>query len=264
MKLLSKSTVAVLIIMLAASSLLVIKPAFAQSILSPVPPQFTVRYADYSYDVPPTYGIDQYTGKNVTTSEGYHVDNKTVVFTVKNQPFTPYTDSSGNLIGLYYNFRGKGSYGTEWNMYPFSNQPSDLYPSTSAQSVWRYDDNYSPKYPASNTNYTEIAIPLRFFSLQSAPLNSKLDFQVQSMTGHIDPITTGPISGEGYYSFTGQFSGWSTTQTVTVEDTPSISPNTTGTIPPTPAIPELSLLATLPLILGIPLIILKSRQRKKA
>lgn len=33
------------------------------SISKPSVPEFTVKYVDNSYDVPPTYGIDQYTGE---------------------------------------------------------------------------------------------------------------------------------------------------------------------------------------------------------
>lgn len=256
----AKSTVLLLTVVLAVSGFLLFKPTSAQS-TTPSPPEFTAKYADYSYDVPPTYGTDQYTGKNITISEGYHVDNKTVVFTIKNQAFTPYTNSNGNAIGLYYNFRGKGYYGNEWSLYPFSNQPSDLYPSTNAQSVWRYSEYYSvysPKYPASNSGYTEITVPLEFFSLQSAPADSQLDFQVQAMIGHIDPINTGLISGEGYYSFTGQFSGWSSTQTVRVSTS-----NTQNNASPSPtaSIPELSWLAILPLFAATLIAAIKLKRR---
>jgi hypothetical protein len=66
----------------------------------PSVPEFTLRYIDLSYDVPPTYGIDQFTGKNVITQEGYHVDNQSIAFKIKNHPFTSYNDSSGNSISL--------------------------------------------------------------------------------------------------------------------------------------------------------------------
>ena len=44
--------------------------------------------------------------------------NKTIAFTVENQPFTPYTDSIGNYIGLYYNFEVKGHFTDTWTQYP--------------------------------------------------------------------------------------------------------------------------------------------------
>src|SRR5512138_1279460 len=118
---LSKSSAFALIILVAISSLalLAFKPASAQTIPNPSVPEFTVRYADFSYDVSPTYGIDQYTGKTIIVKMAEHVDNKTIELTVKNQPFTPHNDSSGNPIDLYYNFRFKGSYGSAWSYYPF-------------------------------------------------------------------------------------------------------------------------------------------------
>lgn len=72
--------------------------ADVSGIPKPSVPEFTLKYLDYSYDVPPTYGIDQYTGENVTVKYGYHVDNRSIEFTFKNQPFAPYTDSSGTTL----------------------------------------------------------------------------------------------------------------------------------------------------------------------
>ena len=87
------------------------------------PPEFTVRLVAHPYDVPPTTTttIDQYTGKEiVTTTPGYHVENKSIEITVTNQPFIPYTDAEGHLINLYYNVRFKGHFGEEsdwWQPY---------------------------------------------------------------------------------------------------------------------------------------------------
>jgi hypothetical protein len=61
----------VLILILTASSLIVVKTAPASaSIPKPSVPEFTLKFVDYSYDVPPTYGIDPYTGKVVMTNTG--------------------------------------------------------------------------------------------------------------------------------------------------------------------------------------------------
>jgi len=117
-----------LILLLAASSLVLVNLAKAQ-MQKPDVPQFTVSYMDYSYNVQPQTTIDQYTGRNVTADYSYRVDNRTVTFTIKNQQFTPYTDSSGNLIKLYYNIRYKGPYGndTNWNYYPDTSRTFGLY-----------------------------------------------------------------------------------------------------------------------------------------
>lgn len=41
--------------------LLTAKPANAQSTPNPTVPQFTIKITDHSYNIPPTYGIDQFT-----------------------------------------------------------------------------------------------------------------------------------------------------------------------------------------------------------
>jgi hypothetical protein len=51
-----------LILLLALSNLMMAESASAQSIPKPSVPEFTIRYRDYSYSIPPTYGINEYTG----------------------------------------------------------------------------------------------------------------------------------------------------------------------------------------------------------
>ena len=94
---------------LAITSLIVVKPAFAQSIPTPTVPEFTVRYVDSSYDVPTTTSIDQYTGKTVT-NQGYHVENKSIELTIRNQPFTPYMQNGQFYISIFYNVKEKGNF----------------------------------------------------------------------------------------------------------------------------------------------------------
>jgi hypothetical protein len=193
------------------------EPTEPASIPKPSVPEFTVKYIDYSYDVPPIYGIDQYTGKSVITKEGYHVDNRTVEFTIKNQPFTSYEDASGNDIGLYYNFRFKGHYGNEWSYYPFK---PDGY---SAIPYGMLTGDLSPKLSQSNTDYTIVSINLDILLAISSgytgshtfPHGGQMEFQAQAIIGHIDYEASGLIAGS-YYTFTGETSGWSETQTITL------------------------------------------------
>jgi hypothetical protein len=77
-------------------------------------PEFTVKLESHPYYVPPAYEIDPYTGENKTIHKGYTVENKSIVFTIKSIPFTPYTDEDGNLIELFYHIRGKGHFEEEW------------------------------------------------------------------------------------------------------------------------------------------------------
>jgi len=105
----------------------------------------------------------------------------------------------------------------------------------------------TPQFPASNSEYTEITIRPIFFDLYGPAVGRECDFQVQAMIGHIDPITTGPIAGDGYYSYTGQFSEWSSTQTIYLM-------TTQPTLQPSPTVPEVSIMAILPLFVVLPLI----------
>jgi len=200
-------------------------------------PEFTLKYVDYSYDVPPTYGIDPYTGENVTTQYGYRVENKSVVITIRNQPFTPYKDASGNYTGLFYNVRFKAHYADEWSYHPYD--PDNGYRTGS----------YSDTYNASQSDYTIILVRMNVeavgrMRLMGIPDGGKVDFQVQALIGHLDKIYTGSsgffwVGGESdhYYVFTGESSGWSDTQTLTIGEgqTPTPSPATTPTQTSTPA-----------------------------
>jgi hypothetical protein len=178
-------------------------------------PEFTVKYIDYSYDVPPTYGIDQYTGETVITKEGYHIADRTVEFTIKNQPFTSYEDANGSEIELYYNFRFKGYYGSEWSYYPF--KPNGY----STITYGMLTGDLSPKLSQSNTDYTNISIDLGILlSISSGYTGSynftsggQMEFQAQAVVGHIDYEASGLIAGS-YYIFTGETSDWSETQTI--------------------------------------------------
>jgi hypothetical protein len=203
----------------------------ASGIPNPSVPEFTAKYIDLSYDVPPTYGVDQYTGKTVVKEGGYHVDNRSIQFTIKNQPFTPYMDPSGNQTGLYYNFRIKGAYGTEWDYFPFA---------PSGWSTRRYGGLFggnSTESPAdlaqSNTEYTIITIQIP--GVYRVPAEAKLEVQAQAIIGYM-VATDYMMAGHAYF-FTGESSDWSNTQTLTIGEsqTPTPSPATT----PTPTAPNM-------------------------
>jgi len=70
----SKSATLLLITVLVVSSLIIISSASAQSIPKPSVPEFTVASKD---------------------------QNETIIITIKNQPFTSYTDSDGDVVRLY-------------------------------------------------------------------------------------------------------------------------------------------------------------------
>jgi hypothetical protein len=88
-----------IVLLLVASSILIIFPA-SGSVSKPSVPEFSVAYVDHSYDIPPVYGKDSYTGETIIKVGGRHIDNRTVDLTIQNQPFTPYLDSNNNTIGF--------------------------------------------------------------------------------------------------------------------------------------------------------------------
>jgi hypothetical protein len=207
----SKLATLLLLAVLVLSSVVMVGSAFAQSITKPSVPEFTLKYIDLSYDVPPTYGIDQFTGETVITQEGYHRHNQSAVFKIKNQPFNPYTDSGGNNISLHYNFRAKGHFGDEWRYYPFTD--SGL--SSNRYSSMLFTFGSIPKFVASTSEYTELSVSLTdFYSYENLQIGNQIDFQVQAQIGYID------YAGDGHYSFLGESSGWSETQTITIPNDP--------------------------------------------
>jgi hypothetical protein len=194
----------------------------------PSVPEFTLKYVDYSYDVPPTYGIDQYTGKTIITNYGKHIDNRTIEITIKNQPFTPYNNSNGNTINRFYDVRYKGSYTTNWTTM-FANQTQFAmigdYQTTFYEYGYAIQDYSSP--------YTTIIYQLD-------PTEGSMDFQVEALEGftlmtYYEGFGFHSIYG---FSFNGQESGWSNTQTITFggsqTPTPSLSPSPTATSSPAP------------------------------
>lgn len=167
---------------------------------TPAVPEFTVKLVDNSYDVPAktTTKIDQYTGKEiVNTTPGYHVENKSIEITIKNQPLSPYTDADASSYEgkLYYNVRVKGHFGEEWTApIPFQ----------------RYDPvSRIPVY--SSSGYTVVTCSANY------PADAKLDFQVEAFVGHYyyDSIPGHPLGIFSAFKVDAT-SGWSNTQTITI------------------------------------------------
>jgi hypothetical protein len=51
---------------------------------------------------PPSYSTNSYTGEVTELKPGYYSPNGSIVITIKNSPFIPYTDTNGNVINVYY------------------------------------------------------------------------------------------------------------------------------------------------------------------
>jgi len=226
----------ILTIILVASSLLLLPLANAQSINKPSAPEFTLRIADHSYDVPPTTTsyTDPYTGKTTTSTQpGYHVTNRTIEVKIKNQPFTPYVDADGNSINLYYNISVKPHYGGNWIYYP---------------------NSYGETYPASNSEYTIREFGFGGYADTVSPQigyvkpGGEVDFRVQMQIGYYKnvwiSIGDSPFAGGLVPTFFGENSQWSNAETIIIPDgsvttstpNPTSTSNFTPTTSPTPTI----------------------------
>ena len=217
-----KSTTFLFILILMLSRIIMVESSFAQTststpsstnIPTPSVPEFTVKFVNSSYEVPASYSIDPYTGKNMTTPS-YYVENSYIIITITNQPFTPYViDSNGNRVNLLYNVRMRGQYTENW---------TNLY-------------NNLMDYPLSSvSNYTVLSFPVNTNASNSLsiPAGTQVDFQVEAMIGY------GQVF-EGFGTpliFHGEISNWSSTQTITINHdstavNSSTSPNSTLTTP---------------------------------
>jgi hypothetical protein len=225
----SKRAALLLIAVLTLSSLIMVESAFAQSIPKPSIPEFTVKFVDNSYDVPPTYGIDQFTGKNVTIEVGYHIQNKTIELAIKNQPFSSYKDASGNTIRLYYSIRMKGNFGNSWGYPDYSSYEEVDNTGARVNYVGAYlDSEYTlMTYGLVGNNGT-----LGLLNLDISA-GGQADFQVQAFIGYKTRVNDTYVPGipvndptdpiPHHYVFTGETSGWSNTQTITIPASASSS-----------------------------------------
>jgi len=204
MNYLAKTVTIALILLIALSSLTLqtVKPATAQATVKPSVPEFTLKIVDHSYDVPSktTSSTDPYTG-DVTTSTipGYHVNNKTIAITIKNQQFTPYSSDDGTNY-MCYNFSYKGHYENEWQYL----QSGCIARNSESGNRHRY-------YFQTASNYTVIEL--------SAPTKGEMDIRVQAQIGtYLQYMDYTPIPGAPFtcFSFKGKVSGWSDAQTINV------------------------------------------------
>lgn len=240
----SKKSTLVILLALLVYCLIMTQTALAQSTTAKPPVQeFTLKYVDRSYDIAPvtTTKTDPYTGeKTMTTTSGYHVEMKTIEATIKNP--------SG---ASYYNFRWKGHFEDGWHYEPFNPHVSLAY---------FLSDSFSVPYQASTSTYT--ITDLRLFNELQSITKGEIDVQVQALYGtfraesYVHVIDVGGPTYDFY--FEGTASDWSSTQTIEIgQDASPV---------PTPAVPELSALIILPLVLSllasVATIKLKNKNRK--
>jgi hypothetical protein len=195
-----------LVVILAVSSLLMIKPINAETVPKPSVPEFTVRFVDNSYDVPTTTSIDPYTGKTIT-NQGYHVENKSTELEIRNQPFTPFqisVDGDSKTINLFYNIHIKGHYSPNWNYYQKYNGSSN------GNVIQNYDSPFT-------------IVPIDDY----LPNEGTIDIQVEAMVGYEEGIVSVPGAPGTARVIRGENSGWSFIQSITIPTTNNPSPSPT-------------------------------------
>ena len=209
-------------IFLLLSSLLVFtaSPVIVQAASKPQVPEFTLQFVDNSYDVPPTFSKDPFTGETIITKEGYRADNRTIEVKIKNQPFTPYTDSQGNSSFLWHDIRWKGHFDDYW--YTYSSRYGNHY--LGAASEYNSDGSLHAILPYSDVTYfigtgsTTNIVPHGF--LGNVSDGGQIDFQVKAFIGYYNRVVGPPDDFTHRPTeslvFTGESSSWSRTQTITI------------------------------------------------
>jgi hypothetical protein len=209
-----KRATLLLVAVLTVSSLLMIEAMPASAATKPAVPEFTVELVDSSYDVPTTYSINPYTGKNVT-HEGYRVESRTIEVRIKNAV------PNDSVAGSYYNIRWKGHFEEEWREF-FHSYNGFLSRDSGAETVFSREGEY---LSSEGLKMDTPGMDATF------PPDSQIDFQVEAMIGSIQHRIASFYS---YDVFVGETSGWSETQTLTIENQmPTSSPTPTSSQTPT-------------------------------
>jgi len=135
---------------------------------------------------------------------GYHVENKTIQLTVKNQPHSSAHD-------YYYNVRVKGHFGKIWyRLFPSEDSPEM---SSSEYTVITFSSSGNDVFRNRDSADFE------------APSGGDVDFQVQAFVGYNEyHYDTSALPFSSGWSFETVESGWSETQTLHVEESPQSSP----------------------------------------
>jgi hypothetical protein len=236
----------ILIIALSSLSLLMVKPASAQTGQTP-------NYSDYI----PTPSVPEFNlsfvqsfyTKMVTdpgTGITYQVNNNTIEIIIRNQPFSPYNYSwtyrnttVNSSTSLGYDVQAKRHYSQNWTevyvsgSYPTQSNSSDYTVLSLPQgpSVVYQSDGFeltTPTYPSGN----------------QIPSASQLDFRVRAIIGGwFPPVLYSYINLPlNYISKNGS---WSNTQTITIP-----ASSASGSPSPSPTVPEFQVLTIpLPLIM---------------
>ena len=250
----SKSFSLFLIVLLAVSSLIMAKPAFAQTIPTPSVPEFTANF---------THTIVYLTSDQLR-------DNYTIQVVIENQPYA--YSNSGVTYQLYYDIRWKTLSQENWtDVYPTENLISnDVNYSYSQYVAFSAPQESESQYTADSFSFYN-PLPAYFQqNFPNIPDNTHLDFQVEAIIGHNSTYYPHQYFEDHYPAIAFDVtSGWSNTQLLTVNynsnSTSTTSPNPTIssalTSTPTPIVPEFPTWIILPLFAVMLLSIVFARKR---
>ncbi len=217
-------TILCAIVVLIVSGIIVAGIGTSSALQTPSTPEFSVRYVDASYDVPPKYAINAYTGQNEMVEEGKHIQNQSVLVSIKNQAFTSYSTGNENdsIVGLRYIIQVKGHF-QDWYGEP---NPID--------SMYRSDSQYTEKRYGLVGNNASDWNGIEYGSLD-VPAGGEVDVRVKAYIGYLTTIYGTPTpydtwwGGDGkpprHNIFTGESSAWSSTQTIKI---PTSNAGTSG------------------------------------
>jgi hypothetical protein len=273
-----------LVVILAVSSLFIIKPVIAQSPSATpyptlIPPEFTVDITDTTYYVPITNSYDPTTGQMIANTSYYngYVDSLNVTISIKNQPIiqTTYSDYRYgfkyivelNGISLAGGLNGFGQV-VSGGFVPSNGSLTTL--------TLQFSNPYFPigartNYPFNSSGLTYATNPI--YPIITIGKNALFTVQVQIFDGEVH---TGSM---GNRFLEGNFSDWNhvtlpmtSGQTVSISNQPATTPiitptsqsTTTPTITPTssPSVPEFSIATLLLVVLSAVSLLLVVGKRK--
>ena len=214
-------TLTLTIISLLLSSLLVlsVSPVNVQAVSKPSVPQFTVKFVDSYYDIPPstTTTIDTYTGQEITLNIPGNIVHRHIEVTIKNQPFTPYEDSNGINYYLYFFVQSKGSFGDEWQNW-----------GSTVQYIDQIGRGFQPSTPELYLQGNVVSGPANYAA------GAQVDFRVEARIGHYYCLNPGYSIYASFAFEADATSGWSKVQTFTMPGESSSSPSQITNLPQNP------------------------------
>ncbi|MCL2643085.1 MAG: hypothetical protein FWD52_06210 [Candidatus Bathyarchaeota archaeon] len=140
-------------------------------------PEVSVEIHNKPVWVPPTHNTNTYTGEVTELKPGYYTPNGSIVITIKNRPFTPYTDTNGNNITIYYSIF--------YSLYSWEYPCTAVYQSDTTYTILTFTYGSGNMKDMRTHVYVETE-------------GKKIDFRIQAVTGYFKPGVSDSIFFHGY------------------------------------------------------------------